>query len=140
MTTETAVTFRCGVCLNVVSLDEGAADDHPEACGSCWAALTACVKEAERIQHLPLQSDTMPNRSAPVTEEYESGWRDAAAIIVGRLNLIGHHAAEDDGHLGAAWATRLNGWRPDPFVLLVAFYVAVRLAALVYAASGHSVD
>lgn len=84
-----AETFKCGVCSNVVSVDEGGADDHPEVCSSCWAALTACAKEAERIQHLSLVDDTVPNRSAPITDDYRQGWHDAAAIIVGRVNMLG---------------------------------------------------
>jgi len=34
---ETAETFRCAVCANDVPWSEGAADDEPELCDSCYA-------------------------------------------------------------------------------------------------------
>ena len=81
--------FECGVCHEVVAVEEGGNDDHPEACLSCWSALEACIKEADRIQHLPFDGTDQDARlRGEITVEYRAGWRDAAAIIVGRLRLI----------------------------------------------------
>ena len=88
MQTEVAETFKCGVCLRVASVEEGGADEHPEACVSCWAALTACATEAERIQHI--EHMIGPHwGSGFSSDEYRQGWADAASIIAGRIRLIG---------------------------------------------------
>ena len=85
-------TFKCGVCLRVASVEEGGDDEHPEACVSCWAALTACATEAERIQHREHKENLNP-QCAPITDEYRQGWADAASIIVGRIRLLGTQRA-----------------------------------------------
>ena len=93
MQTEVAETFKCGVCLRVASVEEGGADEHPEACVSCWAALTACATEAERIQHIEHKENPNP-QWAPITDEYRQGWADAACIIAGRIRLMGTEPAK----------------------------------------------
>ena len=79
--------FKCGVCHEVVSVEEGGNDDHPEACLSCWTALEACIKEAEYTRSFGHMG--APLISADVPNEYRDGWRAAVDLIVARLRLLG---------------------------------------------------
>jgi hypothetical protein len=43
---ENQCAFRCHACREVVSADDGAADDMPDACSSCW--VNARIAKAKK--------------------------------------------------------------------------------------------